>query len=112
MQFVAKLEQLENRFNELTSQMADPAVIGDADQYRKVAKAHSDLSEVVSKFREWKNVDDRLAQARTMLQERDPDLKAMAEEEVTQLEPEIGRIEEDLKVLLLPRDPNDEKNVV
>jgi peptide chain release factor 1 len=112
MQFVAKLEQLENRFNELTSQMADPAVIGDADQYRKVAKAHSDLSEVVSKFREWKNVDDRLAQARTMLQERDPDLKAMAEEEVAQLEPEIGRIEEDLKVLLLPRDPNDEKNVV
>jgi len=92
--------------------MADPAVIGDAEQYRKVAKAHSDLSEVVAKFREWKKVEDSLSQARPMLQERDPDLKSMAEEEVAQLEPQLVRIEEDLKILLLPRDPNDEKNVV
>jgi peptide chain release factor 1 len=112
MQFAPKLEQLENRFDELTRQMADPAVIGDADQYRKVAKAHSDLSEVVAKFREWKKVEDSLSQARPMLQERDPDLKAMAEEEVAQLEPQLLRIEEDLKILLLPKDPNDEKNVV
>ena len=112
MQFVSKLEQLENRFNELTNQMADPAVISDADQYRKVTKAHSDLSEVVAKFRQWKSVDDRLAQARAMLTERDAELRAMAEEETAQLEPELAQIEEELKVLLLPRDPNDEKNVV
>jgi peptide chain release factor 1 len=112
MQFVPKLEQLEKRFDELTEQMADPGVIGDADQYRKVAKAHSDLSEVVAKFRDWKKVDDSLAQARAMLQERDPDLRSMAEEEVAQLEPEMVRIEEDLKILLLPKDPNDDKNVV
>jgi len=112
MQFAPKLEQLEQRFDELTRQMADPAVIGDSEQYRKVAKAHSDLSEVVAKFRQWKKVEDSLSQARPMLQERDPDLKAMAEEEVAQLEPELKRIEEELKVLLLPKDPNDEKNVV
>jgi peptide chain release factor 1 len=112
MQFVPKLEQLEKRFDELTEQMADPGVIGDAEQYRKVAKAHSDLSEVVAKFRDWKKVDDSLAQARAMLQERDADLRAMAEEEVAQLEPDMVRIEEDLKVLLLPKDPNDDKNVV
>jgi peptide chain release factor 1 len=112
MQFVPKLEQLEKRFDELTEQMADPGVIGDADQYRKVAKAHSDLSEVVAKFRDWKKADDSLAQGRAMLQERDPDLRAMAEEEVARLEPEMARIEEDLKILLLPKDPNDDKNVV
>jgi peptide chain release factor 1 len=112
MQFVPKLEQLEKRFNELNDQMADPSVIGDAEQYRKVAKAHSDLSDVVAKFRQWKKADDSLAQARTMLQERDPDLRAMAEEEVAHLEPELAGIEDELRILLLPKDPNDDKNVV
>jgi peptide chain release factor 1 len=112
MQFVAKLEQLAKRSEELTRQMADPSVIGDGEQYRKVAKAHSDLEEIVAKYREWKKVDDGLAQARAMLQDRDPDLRAMAAEEVAQLEPALARIEEEIKILLLPKDPNDEKNVV
>jgi peptide chain release factor 1 len=112
MQFVPKLEQLEKRHEELTKQMADPAIISDADQYRKVAKAQSEISEIVSKFREWKKVDDGLKQARGMLQETDPDLRAMAEMEVAQLEPEIARIEDELKILLLPKDPHDDKNVV
>jgi peptide chain release factor 1 len=112
MQFAQKLAQLEKRSDELTQQMADPAVIGDADQYRKVTKAQSELSEVVGKYREWKSVEDALSQARAMLQEQDLDLRAMAEEEVTRLEPELARIEEEIKILLLPKDPNDEKNVV
>ena len=112
MQFRQKLEQLENRFEELNAQMADPAVISDSDQYRKVTKAHSELSELVGKFREWKKVEDGLSQARLMLDDRDPDLKAMAAEEVTHLEPDLARIEEELKILLLPKDPLDDKNVV
>jgi peptide chain release factor 1 len=112
MQFVQRLEQLEKRFDELTQQMADPAVIGDADQYRKVTKAQSELHDIVAKFREWKKTDDSLSQARQMLGEQDPDLRAMAEQEVSQLEPEKASIEDQLKVLLLPKDPNDEKNVV
>ncbi len=112
MQFVQKLEQLETRFEDLNRQMADPAVIGDADQYRKVAKTRSELEEVVAKFREWKDVDDSLSQARGMLEEKDPELRAMAEEEVARLEPELAAIEEELKLLLLPKDPNDDKNVV
>src|SRR5215510_7515034 len=112
MQFAQKLDHLEKRFEDLTNQMADPAVIGDADQYRKVTKAQSELSEVVAKYREWKKVADALAQARPMLEEKDPDLRAMAEEEVAQLEPVLAKHEEDLKVLLLPRDPLDEKNVM
>jgi len=112
MQFVQRLDQLEKRFDELTNQMADPAVISDSDQYRKITKAHSDLSEIASKYRSWKKVDDSLVQARQMLAEPDPELRAMAEQEVAALEPEKLRIEEDLKILLLPKDPNDEKNVV
>jgi len=112
MQFAQKLAQLEKRSDELTQQMADPAVISDADQYRKVTKAQSGLSEVVGKYREWKSVEDSLSQARAMLQEKDPELRVMAEEEVAQLEPELARIEEEIKILLLPKDPNDEKNVV
>ena len=112
MEFIQKLDQLEKRFEELTGQMADPAVIGDAAEYRKVTKAHSELSEVVAKYREWKKANDGLQQGRAMLADKDVDLRAMAEEEVASLEPELARIEEELKVLLLPKDPNDEKNVV
>jgi peptide chain release factor 1 len=112
MEFIQKLEQLEKRFDELNRQMADPAVISDSEQYRKVTKAHSELSEVVAKYREWKKADDALSQARAMLDEKDLDLRGMAEEEVTHLEPELVQIQEELKVLLLPKDPNDEKNVV
>ncbi len=112
MQFVQKLEQLEKRFEELTQQMADPVVISDAERYRKVTKEQSEFSELVGKFREWKQVDDSLSQARGMLQESDAELKAMAEEEVARLAPEQTKLEEEIKVLLLPRDPNDDKNVV
>ena len=112
MQFVPKLEQLEKRFDEVTSQMADPAVIGDAGEYRKITKARSEIEAAVLKYREWKKVEDSLQQARAMLQEPDAELKSMAQQEVAQLEPEKLKIEEQLKVLLLPKDPNDEKNVV
>jgi len=112
MQFTPKLEQLEKRFDELTAQMADPAVIADSGQYRKVTKEHSDIAEVVALFREWKKADDSLRQARGMLAESDPDLRAMAAEEIGSLEPELARLEEQIRVLLLPKDPNDEKNVV
>jgi peptide chain release factor 1 len=112
MEFIQKLDQLEKRFENLNRQMADPAVIADGAEYRKVTKAHSELSEVVAKYREWKHAADELSQARGMVGEKDPDLRAMAEEEISRLEPELTQIENALKVLLLPKDPNDEKNVV
>src|SRR5690349_13888099 len=112
MQFLEKLDKTEVRFEELNRQMADPAVINDSDQYRKVTKAHSELSEVVAKYREWKKVHGDLAEARGMLGETELELKQMAEDEVARLEPEELRIEEELKILLLPKDPNDDKNIV
>ena len=112
MQYQQKLDDIERRFDELNAQMADPAVIGDAAQYRKITKAHSELAGIVAKYREWKTASGNLQQARAMLQEADADLRAMAQDEVAKLEPATARIEEELKILLLPRDPNDEKNVV
>ena len=112
MQFNEKLEQLEKRFQVLTEQMADPAVISDSDQYRKVTKAQSELSDVVAKYRQWKHAADALAQARSMLEEKDAELREMAQDEILHLEPEMKQIEEDLRILLLPKDPLDEKNVV
>src|SRR5690349_15613657 len=112
MQFRHRLEELEKRFEGLNAQMADPAVISDATQYRKVTKAHSELADVVTKYREWKAASGNLQQARAMLEDADADLRAMAQDEVAKLEPATARIEEELKILLLPQDPNDEKNVV
>jgi peptide chain release factor 1 len=112
MQYTQKLDELEKHFEELTTQMADPAVISDGDQYRKVSKSHSDLSEVVAKYREYKSAASQLHQARGMMAEPDPDLRDLVQLEIERLEPEITQIEQDLKILLLPKDPNDEKDIV
>lgn len=112
MQYQERLEEAESRYNELTRQMADPAVINDSDLYRKTAKAQSELAELVRKYREWKRASQELADAKAMLSEPDAGLLEMAEAEITRLEPEIEQIESDLKFLLLPKDPNDEKDIV
>src|SRR5580692_2716172 len=112
MQYQQKLDDIERRFDALTGQMADPEVINDSALYRKVSKSHNDLAEIVAKYREWKDATRNLAEARPMLAESDPEMRAMAEEEVARLEPAITQAETELKVLLLPKDPNDEKNVV
>src|SRR5579872_2032503 len=101
MQFAGRLDQIEVRFEELTQQLADPAVINDAEQYRKAAKAHSELSEVVSRYREWKDASDQLEQARAMMSDSDPEMRQMAEAEIVRLEPALVEIERQLKVLLL-----------
>ncbi len=79
MQYRERLDESEKRFNELTARMADPAVINDSEQYRKTAKAQSELQDVVAKFREWKKANQELSDARMMLDETDPDLRGMAE---------------------------------
>jgi peptide chain release factor 1 len=112
MQYSQRLDDTEKKFESLTAQMADPAVISDGDAYKKIAKTRSELEEVVNKYREYKHVDHNLQEARGMLEETDPELRQMAHDEVQRLEPELARIESELRILLLPKDPNDEKNVV
>lgn len=112
MQYKDRLDEAEARFQDLTARMADPAVIGDSEQYRKTTKAQSELTELVGKYREWKKAEQELRDARVMLEETDLDLRQMAEFEVTRLEPEVAAIEQELQIMLLPKDPNDEKNVI
>src|SRR6202789_2469297 len=112
MVYTSKLDQLEKHFEELTAQMADPAIISDGEQYRKISKAHSDLSEVITKYRDYREAWDQLAQAKSMLDESDPDMQELATLEVERLEPAITQMEEDIKLLLLPKDPLDDKDVV
>jgi len=112
MQYQDRLDEAEARYNELTARMADPAVINDPEQYRKTAKAQSELAELVTKYRDWKKAGQELQDARTMLEETDADLRQMAELEIVRLEPELAALEQELQFLLLPKDPNDEKNVI
>lgn len=112
MEFADKLDQIEARFEQLSQQLADPILINDADQYRKAAKAHSDLSQFVSKYREWKQAHGELEQALGMAADKDPEMREMALDEITRLQPVVAEIETELKVLLLPKDPLDEKDCV
>ena len=108
-----KLDHLENKYQELTEALASPAVISDSSKYQKTAKAHSELTDVVEKYREYKDLKRGISESKAMVaEETDPEMRAYAHEELTKLEERIGRVEEELKVLLLPKDPNDEKNVV
>ena len=91
MDFQPRLEEMERRYENLTAQMADPSVIADSAQYRKVTKAQSDMFEVVAKYREWKAAHENLQQARAMLADSDPELQAMAQEEIARMEPDASR---------------------
>jgi len=108
-----RLDQIEARYEELTQALASPEIIGDSAKYQKAAKAHSEIAEIVEKYRELKDLKKGIAESKAMLaDEKDPEMRAYAQEELHKLEPRVGAIEEELKVLLLPKDPNDEKNVI
>ena len=114
MHYHDKLAEIEKKYIELEAQMSDPQVIGDKSAYQRAAKGYAELTEVVEKYREWKEIEKSLTQTHTLIAESsgDPEMKALAHEELAQLEAREKRVEEELRVLLLPRDPNDEKNVV
>src|ERR1700756_453744 len=108
-----RLSQIESRYEELTQALASPEVINDSAKYQKTAKAHSELTDIVEKYREYKDLTRGIAESKAVLaDEKDPDMRAYAQEELTQLEERLVRVEEELKVLLLPKDPNDEKDVI
>jgi len=108
-----RLDQIEIRYEELTRALLSPDITNDSAKYQKTAKAHSEVSEIVEKYREYKDLKRGIADSKAMLaDETDAEMRAYAEEELAKLEARVGGVEEDLKVLLLPKDPNDEKNVV
>jgi len=109
---IDRLEQMEQRYNDLQAQFGLSEVINDHEKYQKTAKALREISVPVEKYRELKQVRQGLAEARAMLAESDVDMRELAELEVASLAPRELELEEELKVLLLPKDPNDEKNVI
>jgi peptide chain release factor 1 len=109
-----KLEQLEAKYEEITRLISDPVVLAEAAKYQKHAKTHSDLTPVVDKFREYKQLKTGIAEAKQMSIDSasDEELRKLAQDELASLEERIARVEEELKVLLIPKDPHDEKNVL
>jgi peptide chain release factor 1 len=107
-----RLEQIVARFEELGSQMELPEVFSDQQKYQKIAKQHRDMEPLVERIRAYRGVLEGIAEASVMANEDDAEIRAMAEEERASLEARLPGIEEELKVLLLPKDPNDDKNVV
>ncbi len=109
-----KLKSVEQTFNELTRRLADPDTAKNPDEYQKVAKARSSLEDVVDTYETWKTTSEELVGARQILKEAqsDPELQEMAALEVGELDQKIEYLENRLKVLLLPRDPNDDKNIM
>jgi peptide chain release factor 1 len=108
-----RLDQIEARYEELTNALASPGITNDSMKYQKTAKAHSEIAPIVEKYREYKDLTRGIAESKALLaEETDAEMRAYAEEELSKLQARVGGVEEDLKVLLLPKDPNDEKNVI
>jgi len=107
-----RLEQVEARYLDIESSMADPAVATDPSKFRDLSREHSRLGPIVEAFRELRGISAELEDARAMLEEDDADVQELAKEEVASLTERRAGLDERLKVLLLPRDPDDEKDVV
>ncbi|HEX7705535.1 MAG TPA: peptide chain release factor 1 [Thermoanaerobaculia bacterium] len=107
---IEKLNEIEKRYEELQRKIADPSVATDVSAYREAMKAISEIDDVVAKYRELREIRKRIADAREM-QRSDDDMRELAELELAELEPREPELESELRVLLQPKDPNDDKNV-
>lgn len=108
-----RLDQLEAKYEELTQALASPDITNDSARYQKTAKAHSEISETVEKYREYKDLKRGIAESRAVIaEETDGDMRAYAQEELDKLESRVTGVEDELRLMLLPKDPNDEKDVV
>ena len=105
-----KLEDVEKRYEELNKLISDPEVISNQNEWKKLMKEHSDIEDIVFKFREYKQVQKTFEEAKEMMS--DPELKELAEIEMLEAKDRLPEIEDELKVLLIPKDPNDDKNVI
>jgi len=109
---IDKLEEIVDRYYLLEEQMADPSVIADMNRYKKIGKEYGDLKELVAVFKEFKHISGNIATAKELLQENDEEMKEMAKMELDELEPKKVELQERLKVLLIPKDPEDAKDVI
>ncbi|CCO24968.1 peptide chain release factor 1 [Maridesulfovibrio hydrothermalis] len=108
----AKLEEIERSFMDLEQELADPEVYNNQERYKKVTIAHSELGEVVNAFREYKQLASDLEDNKEMAKDSDPEIREMAEMEIAEIKERLPRLEDELKFLLLPKDPMDGKNII
>ncbi len=111
---IEKLEKVEERYEAVNAMISDPDVVSDLEQYKALMKELKQITPIVEKFREYKKADDTLKEAKTLLDDGglDPDFRDMVQDELDTAKEDLERISEELKILLLPRDPNDDKNVI
>jgi peptide chain release factor 1 len=107
-----KLEGVEQRYVELEQQLSDPAVIGNREAYQRAVREHAELGKIVPVFRRYKDVLQRVEESRLLLNDGDDEIRALAKDDLAALTAEKGQLEDDLKILLLPKDPNDDKNIL
>ncbi|MBI1745008.1 MAG: peptide chain release factor 1 [Acidobacteria bacterium] len=109
-----KLVSIEQKYNQLTNQLGDPSVIADQTKYQKHAKARRDLEAIVEKFAHYKQIQKSIVDSNVLFAEAkdDAEMRALAEEELSKLQQELSQCEQELKILLMPQDPNDEKNIL
>ena len=107
---LSKLDAVEIRYEELSGKLSDPAVLGNRQTFQKMSKEHADIRELVDAFRQYRELDKRASDAREM--QKDPEMRELAYDEEKQILAEQGQLEERIKILLLPRDPNDDKNIM
>ena len=105
-----KLEAVEKRYEELTKLIADPEVISNQSEWQKLMKEHASIEDIVIKFREYEKVKQNMEEAEELMQ--DPEMKELAETEYYSAKEELPKIEEELKILLIPKDPDDDKNII
>ncbi|MCM3574520.1 MULTISPECIES: peptide chain release factor 1 [Mesobacillus] len=108
-----RLQAVEDRYERLNELLSDPEVVNDSKKLREYSKEQSDIQETVMAYREYKEVKEQLTDAKAMLEEKlDAEMREMVKEEISELEPRIEELEARIKVLLIPKDPNDDKNVI
>lgn len=112
MQWLDKLDEIEARFEQLSAKMADPEVACDQKRYQKIAKAAADLSEIVENYRAWKSLRAELESTRSLLDESDAEMVELAGQELAALDERNAELESRIQVLLIPKDPNDEKGAI
>ena len=107
-----KLEAIQDRYHHLEEKLSDPEVLADMKLFAKINKDYKDLSEIVETFRQYKIVESNIDNARKMLKDADPEMQQMADSEIQILEPELNELEERINYLLIPKDPEDTKDVI
>ena len=107
-----KTKEIEERYNEIERHLSRPEVIQDQVIYQKYIKEHSFLTPIITTFSKYQSVQDEIESNRSLLNDPDPEMKKLAREEIDMLRSDLTQLEEELKALLLPKDPNDEKNIL